>query len=185
MGSTTCSIGADRAARAALNWKARERRFHFRQVGVSLGSLRGWAQHRGVSLAHPESLRVLAARLGLWIASRGRDRVSIRVDVPCRVKLRNSPGAASPQLWRQARRVAEAVLEVVRVDNTHRSFMEAMLTDVGYWLRKKKYTPRMGGAVIRKRTQRLLRTIWGGPTMELIELVLSDSARRLAISVEP
>ena len=75
------------------------------------------------------------------------------------------------------------MLEVVRVDNTHRSFMEAMLTDVGYWLRKKKYTPRMGGAVIRKRTQRLLRTIWG--TMELIELVLSDSARRLAISVEP
>lgn len=78
-----------------------------------------------------------------------------------------------------------SVLEVVRVDNTRRSFMEAMLTDVGYWLRKKKYTPRMGGAVIRKRTQRLLRTIWGGPTMELIELVLSDSARRLAISVEP
>jgi hypothetical protein len=61
LGSTTCSIGADRAARAALNWKARERRFHFRQVGVSLGSLRGWVQHRGVSLAHPESLRVLAA----------------------------------------------------------------------------------------------------------------------------
>ena len=56
--------------------------------------------------------------------------------------------SASPQLWRQARRVAEAVLEVVRVDNTHRSFMEAMLTDVGYWLRKKKCTPRMGGAVI-------------------------------------
>lgn len=52
-----------------------------RQVGVSLGSLRGWAEYRGISLAHPESLRAKAARLGLWIASVGRGRVSIRIDV--------------------------------------------------------------------------------------------------------
>src|SRR6266571_3859520 len=48
-------------------------------VGVGLGSLRAWAQHRRVSLAHPESLRGMARRLGLWIASRGRGMVSIRI----------------------------------------------------------------------------------------------------------
>jgi hypothetical protein len=87
---------------------------------------------------------------------------------------------ASPQLWRQARRLAEAILEVVRVDKMHRSLIESMLTsDGGYWPRKKKNVPRMGGAVIRKRSQRLLRMLWGPhPTVELVDLVLSDSTRQ-------
>ncbi len=51
-----------------------------------------------------------------------------------------------------------------------------MLTDAGYWPHKKKYTPRMGGAVMRKRSKRLLRMLWGGPSLELIDLVLLDSA---------
>lgn len=36
----------------------------------------------------------------------------------------------------------------------------------------------MGGAVIRKRTKRLLTMLWADPTVELIDLVLSDSARQ-------
>lgn len=80
------------------------------------------------------------------------------------------------QLWPHARRLAEAMLEVLRVDKMHHALMEAMLTDAGYWPHKKKYTPRMGGAVMRKRSKRLLRMLWGGPSLELIDLVLLDSA---------
>jgi hypothetical protein len=82
-----------------------------RQVGVGLGSLRAWAQHRGVSLAHPESLRAMAARLGLWIASRGRGVVSIRIDVVEDVSISEATRLLSQAAWRERHTLADAAYD--------------------------------------------------------------------------
>jgi len=52
-------------------------------------------------------------------------------------------------------------------------------SEAGYWPRKRKNMPRVATAVIRKRSQRLLRICHARPTVEKVQLVLSDSAKQL------
>jgi hypothetical protein len=86
----------------------------------------------------------------------------------------------SPQLLAQSRRLAQAQLDFVRACEVRRTILQPIIdSEAGYWPRKRKNMPRVATAVIRKRSQRLLRICHMRPTVEKVELVLSDSAKQL------
>lgn len=86
----------------------------------------------------------------------------------------------SPQLLVYARRLAQAQLDFVRAWEVRRTLLQPIIDrETGYWPRQRKNMPRMATAVIRKRSQRLLRICHTRPTIEKVQLVLSDSAKQL------
>jgi hypothetical protein len=87
----------------------------------------------------------------------------------------------SPQLRAAARRLAQAQLECVRVCGARRRLFQPLIdSEAEYSPRQRKNMWRFGGAVIRKRSRQLFLTCGNPPTVEKLQLVLSDSAKELA-----
>ncbi len=79
----------------------------------------------------------------------------------------------SPQLVTQARRLAQAQLEFVRACEVRRALLRPIIDrDAEYWPRQRENVGRVA-------TQRLLRICHTRPTVEKVQLVLSDSAKQL------
>jgi hypothetical protein len=87
----------------------------------------------------------------------------------------------SPQLRAEARRLAQAELEFVRACAARRALLQPLIdSEAVYSPRKKKNMWRFGGAVMRRRSRRLFLISGNPPTVEKLQLVLSDSAKELA-----
>jgi hypothetical protein len=84
---------------------------------------------------------------------------------------------ASDCLLAQARRVAEAQIDLVRIRQWRRATIAPALTDVSYWPRQRNIT-RVNS---RRPSRRLLEILHTGPTAEKLELVLADSAKQLEL----
>jgi hypothetical protein len=80
------------------------------------------------------------------------------------------------QLLAQARRVAEAQIDLIRIRERRRATLEPALTAESYWPRKQKD---IAGMSNRRKNWRLLEILHTGPTAEKLALVLSDSAAQL------
>ncbi len=73
----------------------------------------------------------------------------------------------------QARRLAQAQLEFVRACEVRRALLRPIIDrDAEYWPRQRENVGRVA-------TQRLLRICHTRPTVEKVQLVLSDSAKQL------
>jgi hypothetical protein len=81
----------------------------------------------------------------------------------------------SAQILAQARRVAEAQVDIARIRRMRRAILEPALTNASYWPRKRKYMPSVG----KMRWQ--LEILHSGPTVEKLALVLSDSEEQLDV----
>ncbi len=94
----------------------------------------------------------------------------------------SSFASPSPQLLAHAQRLAQAQLDFVRACAVRRAMLKPIIDQSVYSPRKGKNIPRIGGAVavIRKRSRRLLEICATSPTLEKLQLVLSDSAKQLA-----
>jgi hypothetical protein len=93
----------------------------------------------------------------------------------------SSLASPSPQLLAHARRLAQAQLDFVRACKVRRTMLQPIIDhEAVYSPRKRKNWPRVSGAVIRKRSRRLLEICATSPTVEKLQLVLSDSAKQFA-----
>lgn len=120
-----------------------------------------------------------ARRHGLAIPVWFDGRYSTEVERLARQNVSSFPNP-SPQLLAHARRLAQAQLDFLRACEVRRELLRPMIDgEAGYWPRQVKNMPRIATVVIRKRSQRLLRICHAWPTVEKLELVLSDSARQL------
>jgi len=120
-----------------------------------------------------------ARRHGLAIPPWFDRRYSAEVERVARQNASSFPNPR-PQLLAHARRLAQAQLDFVRACEVRRTILQPVIdSEAGYWPRKRKNMPRVATAVIRKRSQRLLRICHARPTVEKVQLVLSDSAKQL------
>jgi hypothetical protein len=120
-----------------------------------------------------------ARRHGLAIPIWFDRRYSAEIDRLARQHVNSFPNP-SLQLLAHARRLAQAQLDFVRACEVRRALLQPIIdSEAGYWPRQRKNMPRMATAVIRKRSQRLLRICHTRPTVEKVQLVLSDSAKQL------
>jgi hypothetical protein len=86
----------------------------------------------------------------------------------------------SPQLRADARRLAQAQLEFIRACAARRTLLQPIIdSEALYSPRKRKNMWRLGGFMLRKRSRRLLLICGNLPTVEKLQLVLSDSAKQL------
>jgi len=120
-----------------------------------------------------------ARRHGLAIPLWFDRRYSVEIERLARQNLSSFPNP-SPQLLVHARRLAQAQLDFVRASEVRRTLLRPIIdSEAGYWPRQRKNMPRVATTVIRKRSQRLLRICHMRPTIEKVQLVLSDSAKQL------
>jgi hypothetical protein len=120
-----------------------------------------------------------ARRHGLAISVWFDRRYSAEIERLARQHVSPFPNA-STQLLVYARRLAQAQLDFVRACVVRRTLLQPIIdSEAGYWPRQRKNMPCMATAVIRKRSQRLLQICHTRPTIEKVQLVLSDSAKQL------
>lgn len=132
------------------------------------------------SLAGKARVRANARRHGLTIPLWFDQRYSAEIHRLARCNLGGFPNP-SPQLLAEARRLAQAQLEFVRACATRRALLQPIIDSESlYSPRKRKNMWRLGGFMVRNRSQRLLQICGPGPTVEKLELALSDSAKQLA-----
>lgn len=132
------------------------------------------------SLAGKARVRANAWRHGLTIPPWFDQRYSAEIHRLARANLSRFPNP-SPQLLAEARRLAKAQLELVRTGAARRRLLQPILdNEAVYSPRKRKNMWRLGGWMIRRRSRRLLLVCGNPPTVEKLELVLSDSAKQLA-----